>query len=143
MLTPKGCFMDAPPEGGACKRLDGIAGAGTMALSPDGASLYLASSASSTLVSFKRDVESGALTPTGCQVNTAPEGADSVYQPEEDVDEEEDEDFDDEEDSDAEDEDYDRRDASTCTAGTGPGLRLRGHRRAGRAQRARRRAAGR
>ena len=83
VLAPQGCFMDAPPEGGACKRLDGIAGAGTMALSPDGASLYLASSSAGTLVTFKRDLESGALTPSGCQVNALPSGDDSVYQPEE------------------------------------------------------------
>ncbi len=114
VLTPKGCFMDAPPEGGACTKLDGIAGAGSIALSPDGASLYLASSAAGTLVTFTRDVTSGALTPSGCQVNAMPVGEDSVYPPDEDEPADEDDDSEDEDDF-GDDEEYDRRDASTCT----------------------------
>lgn len=111
-LTPQGCFMNAPPEGGACTKLDGIAGAATMALSPDGTSLYLTSWSSSTLVTFARDVASGALTPSGCQVDAPPAGDDAVAPPDDEVVEDDEEDFDEDVD---EDEDYDRRDASTCT----------------------------
>ncbi len=110
-LTPSGCFMDAPPEGGACTHLDGIAGAASMALSPDGTSLYLASASSSTLVTFTRDAATGALTPAGCLVNAAPAGNDSVYQ---DPDESSDDDDSDDDDS-GDDEEYDRRDMATCT----------------------------
>lgn len=119
VLTPSGCFMDAPPEGGPCKKLDGIVGASAMALSPDGKSVYMASSGSSTLVTFNRDTTSGALTPADCLINEAPSGDDSVYQaPDEDTDDEDepaDDDDDEDRGDDDEDEDYDRRDARTCT----------------------------
>ncbi len=116
VLTPAGCFMDAPPEGGPCKKLDGISGAAAMALSPDGKSLYMVSALSGTLVTFSRDLETGALTPTGCLVNAQPSGADSVYQePDDQEDDDADEEDPDDEDIDEEDEDYDRRDAATCS----------------------------
>ena len=68
-LTPQGCFSNAALAG--CTTLSGqLSGANSVTVSPDGASVYAASTVSNTVVSFTR-APNGALTPQGCFSNAA------------------------------------------------------------------------
>ena len=69
-LTPLGCFENT--GGGVCgvgNQTAGLLGAFSVAVSPDGASVYAASPTSNAVVRFNRGAD-GALTPAGCIENT-------------------------------------------------------------------------
>lgn len=75
-LTPKGCIddngFDTDPtqgEDSCAKSTDGLLGASALAVSADGRSVYTVSEEDGSLVRFKRDRQSGALTPKGCLVD--------------------------------------------------------------------------
>jgi DNA-binding beta-propeller fold protein YncE len=68
-LTPIDCVDDAGAGQGpdSCSQTaDGLDGAISVAVSPDGRSVYAASLDDDAVVRFDRDAESGALTPQGC-----------------------------------------------------------------------------
>jgi DNA-binding beta-propeller fold protein YncE len=66
-LTPQGCFDDDDNMAGVCAQdTDGLDGARAVAVSPDGASVYVATSNDDAIVRFDRDTDTGALTPQGC-----------------------------------------------------------------------------
>ena len=72
-LKPKGCVDDndtgADPlqgEDNCAQSTDGLSGAGGMAISDDGKSLYAVGEADDAVVRFERNKSSGALTPGGC-----------------------------------------------------------------------------
>ncbi len=67
-LTPKGCIDDNDPPAGPDNCGDdtnGLEGAGSVAASPDGKSVYVTGGSDNTVVRFDRSA-SGALTPKGC-----------------------------------------------------------------------------
>ncbi len=69
-LTPLGCFENT--GGGVCgvgNQTAGLLGAFSVAVSPDGTSVYAASPSSNAVVRFNRGTD-GALTPAGCIENT-------------------------------------------------------------------------
>ena len=70
VLTAAGCFADVSLAncGGVENRAAGLLGAFGVAVSPDGASVYVASGTltSGAIVRFDRDPATGALTPRGC-----------------------------------------------------------------------------
>jgi 6-phosphogluconolactonase (cycloisomerase 2 family) len=68
-LAPRGCYDDNDPPGGPEDCIDdtnGLSGVTSIALSPDGKSLYAASETDDAIVRFKRDPDNGKLTPRGC-----------------------------------------------------------------------------
>jgi len=77
---PLGCVDDDDPGQGpddCAQSTDGMRGASSLAISPDGRSLYVAGAEDDALVAFARDASSGALTPLGCiDDNDAPSGPD-------------------------------------------------------------------
>jgi DNA-binding beta-propeller fold protein YncE len=66
VLTPKGCFRDTDLALAACKATGGLSGAGSVVVSADGRSVYVASENDSAVAVFKRNTTSGALRPKGC-----------------------------------------------------------------------------
>lgn len=67
-LTPTGCIEDAGLDGcgvGAANETHGLDGIRGVTVSPDGASVYVASFADNAMVTFDRAPD-GALTPAGC-----------------------------------------------------------------------------
>ena len=66
-LTPKGCIGDVDNNPDACARTaKGLGDPEGIAISPDGRSVYVTAYNDESLVRFKRDRRSGALTPKGC-----------------------------------------------------------------------------
>jgi DNA-binding beta-propeller fold protein YncE len=87
-LTPQGCLLDKAPTGGSCTSAPQLDGAAASAISPDGKTLFVASSEDQALALFARNADTGALTPASCLVHRDPEGADSVAEDEEETDDE-------------------------------------------------------
>lgn len=77
-LTPQDCLLDNAPKGGSCRTAPGIAGAAASAISPDGKTLFVASTEDSTLALFDRDPATGKLTAGTCFVHEDPQGDDAV-----------------------------------------------------------------
>lgn len=67
-LTPKGCINDPDAvDLAACtKHAAGLSGAGSIAISRDGKSVYVASESDHAIARFKRNRRNGALTAKGC-----------------------------------------------------------------------------
>ena len=68
-LTAKGCFEDAGPPDSHCgtgAENPGLYAADSVAVSPDGKSVYVASTGDSAIAMFKRNTTTGALTSDGC-----------------------------------------------------------------------------
>ena len=66
-LTPAGCIQDNDSGADTCAdSADGLDGAASVAVSPDGKSLYVASFDDDAIVRFDRNITTGALTPAGC-----------------------------------------------------------------------------
>ena len=72
-LTAGSCLKDAPVPG-RCAFLPGLAGAAAVAVSADGASVYVAASRSATLHVLARDPGRGGLTPVQCLSATSSDG---------------------------------------------------------------------
>ena len=72
-LTAGSCLKDAPLPG-RCGLLPGLAGAAAVALSADGASVYVAAGGSATLHVLARDPGTGGLTPVQCLSATGSDG---------------------------------------------------------------------
>ena len=68
-LTPAGCIETGSSVCGAGNQIPGLSGADSVAVSPDGASVYVTGSVSNAVVSFDRG-PGGALTSAGCIENT-------------------------------------------------------------------------
>ena len=68
-LTPAGCIGNSGTGPPSCTGADGLAGADSVAVSPDGHSAYVASSVSNAVVVFRR-AANGDLTPAGCIGNS-------------------------------------------------------------------------
>jgi DNA-binding beta-propeller fold protein YncE len=64
-LTPAGCISDVGDPAGCGATAEGLNGARGVAVSPDGASVYVVSGFDIAIVRFNR-AAGGALTPTGC-----------------------------------------------------------------------------
>ncbi len=64
-LTPAGCIQDAG-LGDCGPNQQGLDGAEGVAVSPDGASVYVASAVDDAVARFDRDPTTGVLTPAGC-----------------------------------------------------------------------------
>ncbi len=77
-LTPQACLLDKAPKGGSCTSAPELGGAAASAITPDGKTLLIASSADQALALFARDADTGAVTPAGCFVHKDPEGDDRV-----------------------------------------------------------------
>ena len=66
-LTPQGCVDDDDTGGDDCaQQAPGLSETKSLALSPDGTSLYAVSSVDSAIVRFSRDPNTGAITPQDC-----------------------------------------------------------------------------
>ncbi|MFN8112285.1 MAG: beta-propeller fold lactonase family protein [Solirubrobacterales bacterium] len=68
-LTPQGCFQDAGPPDSHCAtgaENPGLYAADSVAVSPDGKSVYVASTGDGAIAMFKRNPSTGALTSDGC-----------------------------------------------------------------------------
>ncbi len=65
-LTPQGCIADVGDAAGCGTTQQGLDGAGGVAVSADGKSVYVASNLDSAVVRFDRNTTSGALTGQGC-----------------------------------------------------------------------------
>jgi DNA-binding beta-propeller fold protein YncE len=66
-LTPAGCVADADNNPDGCAQTAvGLYQAGSVAVSPDGKSVYATSVPDSTIVHFDRDTTTGAVTPKDC-----------------------------------------------------------------------------
>ena len=76
-LTPKDCIDDEVPGGpdNCPEEAKGLNGAASVAVSPDGKSVYAASRNDDAIVRFKRNTRNGKLTPKGC-VDDNDSGAD-------------------------------------------------------------------
>jgi DNA-binding beta-propeller fold protein YncE len=72
-LTPLSCVSDSGSDG-ACTDATALRGATGMAMSPDGARLYVAAATSNAVDVFARDPGTGALRQTGCYMSEAPPG---------------------------------------------------------------------
>src|SRR5215210_6653765 len=95
-LKPQACLLDDAPKGGSCTDAPALDGAAASAISPDGRTLFVASSDDGALALFDRDPATGALKPGTCFRHEDPQGDDAV-----DSEEEEEEDTgDDEEEAD-------------------------------------------
>src|SRR4051794_1853196 len=75
-LKPKGCFDDFDAGLVACRATGGLSGAGSIVVSNDGKSVYVASEGDGAIAIFKRNTKSGALTPKGCVQDAAIVGGD-------------------------------------------------------------------
>ena len=71
-LAPRGCIDDQPPGGpdNCTESADALDDAQSVAVSADGKSVYVASSADDAIIRFNRNKTSGALTPRGCVEDT-------------------------------------------------------------------------
>jgi sugar lactone lactonase YvrE len=65
-LTAKGCINDAGGSVCGTDTTDGLEGANSVAVSPDGTSVYVASTQDDAIARFKRKTTNGKLTPKGC-----------------------------------------------------------------------------
>jgi 6-phosphogluconolactonase (cycloisomerase 2 family) len=68
-LTPQGCVRDNDTVGDECgagNDADGLDGAGSVAVSPDNRSVYVASFFDNAVVRLDRNTTTGAVTPAGC-----------------------------------------------------------------------------
>ncbi len=81
-LTAQGCIDDNDSGADACAQsADGLDGAFSLALSPDGLSVYAAAIDDDAVVRFDRNPETGGLTPQGCiDDNDPPDGPDACAQ---------------------------------------------------------------
>ena len=79
-LTPRGCIEDNDPPAGPDDCGDdanGLSRVGSVAVSPDGTSVYVTGEDDDAIVTFKRNSRTGKLTPRGCiEDNDPPEGPD-------------------------------------------------------------------
>jgi DNA-binding beta-propeller fold protein YncE len=77
-LTPKGCIIDDDViDPGDCgPAAPGLGGGGSVAVSSDGKSVYVASEADGTIAEFKRNRKTGALTSKGCVIDDDGSGDD-------------------------------------------------------------------
>ena len=91
-LTPQSCLLDKAPKGGSCASAPNLDGAAASAISPDGKTLFVASTGDQALALFARNADTGALTPSGCVKHQDPQGDDAVDEEEDFEDEEEAED---------------------------------------------------
>ena len=79
-LTPKGCIQDNDSATDSCAQsTDGLEGAHSVVVSPDGRWVYVASEWDEAIVRFRRSIRSGALTPIDC-VDDNDTGADDCAQ---------------------------------------------------------------
>jgi DNA-binding beta-propeller fold protein YncE len=77
VLTPKGCIQDNDTGTDGCAgSTDGLRLPFSVAVSPDGTSVYVAARGDSAITRFKRNTTTGALTPKGC-VDDNDTGADA------------------------------------------------------------------
>ncbi len=74
-LTFQECVKDEASPAECDQSIDGLEGAKGVAVSPDGASVYVASPWDAALVRFDRNTSTGALTPQGCIVDSIVTGA--------------------------------------------------------------------
>src|SRR3954451_10728153 len=74
-LTPAGCIKQTAHPGEHCTQVTGLGGASSVALSADGAHVYLAAPLSNTITVFKRDAASGGLTKQSCISQNGSDGA--------------------------------------------------------------------
>jgi DNA-binding beta-propeller fold protein YncE len=65
-LTAKGCIDDAGGNDCGTDTTDGLQGANSVAVSPDGTSVYVASTQDDAIARFDRNTTNGKLTPKGC-----------------------------------------------------------------------------
>lgn len=65
-LHQSGCVMDAAPKPGSCTRVHGLAAPTSLAFSPDGNTLFVASYGSNSVAVFARNRTTGALVERGC-----------------------------------------------------------------------------
>jgi DNA-binding beta-propeller fold protein YncE len=72
-LTFRDCISDDGTNG-LCTDGEAMRGANGVAVSPDGKSVYVSAGASGSVLSFRRDTDTGELTQTGCELNNAPPG---------------------------------------------------------------------
>src|SRR6266511_3728798 len=81
-LAAQGCIDDNDSGADACAQsADGVDGAFSLALSPDGLSVYAAAIDDDAVVRFDRNPETGGLTPQGCiDDNDPPDGPDACAQ---------------------------------------------------------------
>lgn len=71
------CISDTPVSTEACGNTIGLNGASSIAISPDGASVYVGSEIDDAVVHFDRDAETGFLSPIDCiEDDTAPDSPD-------------------------------------------------------------------
>ena len=79
-ITETGCWSSDGTDGrdgasGACTPTPSLLGADGVAVSPDGLTVYVASSYSGSVVAFARDPETGSLTRLGCFQGRPPGGS--------------------------------------------------------------------
>jgi sugar lactone lactonase YvrE len=72
-LTPIGCVSSTGTDG-LCVDGTALQGASAVAVSPDGAYVYVTAAGISAITSYARDADTGELTPAGCILDVAPEG---------------------------------------------------------------------
>ena len=84
-LTFRGCAHDGSPDDGCTGSSDGLNQPRSVAVSPDGESVYVVSQLSDAIVHFRRDPGSGFLTAAGCLRETPADscagGADGLTDP--------------------------------------------------------------
>ena len=85
-LKPQACLLDDAPKGGSCTDAPALDGAAASAISPDGRTLFVASSEDGALALFDRDPATGALKPGTCFRHEDPQGDDAVDSEEEEED---------------------------------------------------------
>ena len=79
-LTPQGCVDDDDSGADECAQAtDGLDGARSIAIGPEGDSVYVASGPDDALTGFSRDPQSGRLAPQGC-VDDRDSGPDTCSQ---------------------------------------------------------------
>ncbi|MFN8150255.1 MAG: beta-propeller fold lactonase family protein [Solirubrobacterales bacterium] len=79
-LTPAGCISDAGDPAACGATQQGLQGAFSVAISPDGKSVYAGSTTESAVVQFDRNTTSGALTGVGCIGDAGPTGCGSTQE---------------------------------------------------------------
>jgi DNA-binding beta-propeller fold protein YncE len=72
-LKPAGC-LKAAPRGDRCTGALNLLAPSSLAVSPDGKSVYVVSNFDSSIAQFKRDADTGALTAGGCVSDTGSDG---------------------------------------------------------------------